>query len=48
MYYIKGLATFDSSKLMKMESSHIMMIYFFINGLHILDKQELIEKSGFK
>jgi len=37
-YFYKGLSSADPQKLMKMETIHIMMIFFFVDGLHILGK----------
>lgn len=41
-YYIKALLSSNPSKLIKMETVHVMMLFFFIDGLHILDKSIML------
>ena len=38
-YYMKGISLTIPDVLMRMETSHIMMLFFYIGGLHILEKE---------
>lgn len=45
---MKGINLTIPDILMRMETSHIMMLFFYIGGLHILEKEEYLEHNNMK
>lgn len=33
---------------MKFDNSHVMILFFFVGGLHILEKEAIIEKKNLR